>query len=253
MYRPRLNNRDKTGAVAGVIAIHAGLLFAFLHLSGRIDIPAATREITQVFDVTEIPPPPPEPPVVEQKVREKEVEKPKEDEGAASPENIRSKATPIVAPKPKVQIPVKPPVAVTQTPNQGAAPTQGAGTRPGPGTGGGGTGTGTGSGGSGSGTGGGGEGPAVQRTRLATRPLGNRDFPPELLAAWPRGAGALMRFKVSADGYIMECHLDQGTGVASIDSQICNIAKQRLRFRPGIDRQGRRVVDWFAYGQRPVG
>ena len=250
MYRSDLNPRDKGGALAAVAAIHAALLFVFLNLSGTIDLPATTREITRVFDVTEVPPPEPEPPVIEPKV---ENEKPTEEEGAASAENLRSKATPIVAPKPRIQPPIPLPVAVTQTPNEGAAPTQGASDRPGPGTGAGGTGTGTGSGGAGSGTGGGGEGTAVQRTRLATRPLGNRDFPRELLEAWPRGAGAFMRFKVSADGYIIECHLDQGTGVAAIDSQICGIARQRLRFRPGIDRQGRRVVDWFAYGQRPVG
>jgi len=251
MYAPTLKARDKGGAIAAVIAVHAALLFVFLHLSGRVDFPAATRDITRVFDVREVPPPEPEPPVVEQRREEKE-EPAKEEEGAAAPENIRSQATPVVAPKPRVVIPVPPPVAVTPTPNQGAAPTQGASDRPGPGTGAGGIGTGTGSGGAGSGTGGGGEGTAVQRTRLATRPLGNRDFPPELLAAWPRGADALMRFKVSAEGYIIECHLDQGTGVPAIDGQICAIARQRLRFRPGVDRYGRRVIDWFAYGQRPV-
>jgi len=252
MYAPTLKARDKGGAIAAVIAVHAALLFVFLHLSGRVDLPAATREITRVFDVREVPPPEPEPPPVVEQRQEVEEEPAKEEEGAAAPENIRSQATPIVAPKPKVVIPVPPPVAVAPTPNQGAAPTQGASDRPGPGTGAGGTGTGTGSGSGGTGTGGGGEGTAVQRTRLATRPLGNRDFPPELLAAWPRGASVLMRFKVSADGYILECHIDQATGVAAIDSRICDIARQRLRFRPGIDRYGRRVVDWFAYGQRPV-
>lgn len=251
MYAPTLKARDRGGAIAAVTAIHVGLLFVFLRMSG-VDIPVerGLRDVTQVFDVREVPPPEPEPPVVEQRLQEKE--QAKEEEGAASPENIRSQATPVVAPKPRVQLPVKPPVAVTQTPNQGVAPTQGASDRPGPGTGAGGTGTGTGSGGSGSGTGGGGEGLAVQRTRLATRPLGRRDFPPDMLDAWPAGATVLMRFRVSADGYIIECHIDQATGVAAIDSRICEIARQRLRFRPGINRLGQRVPDWFAYGQRPV-
>ncbi|HET7816989.1 MAG TPA: hypothetical protein VFK58_05370, partial [Sphingomicrobium sp.] len=65
MYAPTLKARDKGGAIAAVIAVHAALLFVFLHLSGRVDLPAATREITRVFDVREVPPPEPEPPVVE--------------------------------------------------------------------------------------------------------------------------------------------------------------------------------------------
>jgi len=248
MYAPTLRARDRGGVIAAVAVIHAGLLFAFLHLAGTIDL-RETADITRVFDVREVPPPKPEPPVVEQRLED--TQKPKEEEGAASPENIRSQATPVVAPKPKVEIPVPPPVAVTPTPNEGAAPTQGASDRPGPGTGAGGIGTGTGSGGAGSGTGGGGEGLAAVRTRLATRPLRGRDFPRELLDAWPRGAWAFMRFRVDADGNIMQCIMDRGTGVPAIDDQICAIARQRLRFRPALDRNGRRVADWAAYGQEP--
>ena len=37
-YRTDIGTRDRGGAIAAVIAIHAALLFAFLHLSGKIDL-----------------------------------------------------------------------------------------------------------------------------------------------------------------------------------------------------------------------
>src|SRR5262249_16284922 len=144
-----------------------------------------------------------------------------------------------------------PPMPVAETPNTGAESTQGAAPIRGPGTGAGGNGTGTGAGGAGNGTGGGGQGLAVVRTRLATRPLRGRDFPPELLAAWPRGAWFRMRLGVDGGGAVIQCIADQGTGNPSIDAQVCAIVQQRLRFFPAIDRNGQRVADWAGYGQEP--
>ena len=157
----------------------------------------------------------------------------------------------MVAPKPRIEIPVPPKIAVSETPREGASPTQGASDVRGPGTGAGGIGTGTGSGGAGSGPGGGGQGLAAVRTRLATQPLRGRDFPRQLLEAWPRGAWIRMRFRVDASGAIIQCIVDQGTGVPGIDSQVCAIARQRLRYRPALDRSGQRVADWAGYGQEP--
>jgi periplasmic protein TonB len=247
MYRSNLNNRDKGSAIVAVGAIHAALLFAFLHLSGKVDL-SDPQSVIRVFDVAEVPPPPPEPDVPKPA---EEQQKPKETEGAAAPENIKSQATPVVAPKPRIQLPIPVPVTPTETPNEGAAPTQGAGNRPGTGTGAGGTGTGTGSGGSGSGTGGGGDGIAATRTRLATAPLRGRDFPSQLLDDWPRGAWVYMRFRVDASGNIIQCITDRGTGNPRIDAVICDTARRRLRYRPGVDRNGNRVADWAAYGQAP--
>lgn len=249
MYRSDLNKRDKGGAIAAVAAIHVAILFALLHLSGRIDI-TDPQAALRVFEVTEVPPPPKPPEPVQPRERQQK-QKPKEAEGAASPKNIRSEATPIVAPKPRIELPLPVPIAATQTPNEGVQPTQGASDVVGPGTGAGGTGTGTGSGGAGGGSGGGGDGLAAVRTRLATRPLSGRDFPNDLLDQWPRRAWAYMRFRVDADGNIIQCIVDKGTGVPAIDSRLCAIARQRLRYRPALDRSGRRVADWAAYGQEP--
>jgi hypothetical protein len=89
------------------------------------------------------------------------------------------------------------------------------------------------------------------RTRLATRPLRGRDFPPHILEAWPAGASIYMRHRVDANGTIVECIVDNGTGDSAIDRQICEITRQKLRYRPGLNRNRQRVADWAGYGQRP--
>src|SRR3954469_15831558 len=152
MYRSDLNNRDKSGAIALVIGIHAALLFVFLHISGKMTL-ADPQSALKLFDIRnrERPPPPPPPPQNQQP-------KPKEKEGGSAPKNIKSEATPVVAPKPRIVTPPVQPIPATETPRQGSAPTQGASDVRGPGTGAGGTGTGTGSGSGGNGSGGGGDG-----------------------------------------------------------------------------------------------
>jgi len=227
-----------------VAAIHAALLFAFLHMSGKIDL-ADPQSALKMFDVNAPEPPPPPPPPPQQ---QREQQKPKEKEGG-SPANVRSQATPVVAPKPQVE-PQRPnPIAVTETPNQGAAPTQGAANVPGPGTGAGGTGTGTGTG-SGSGSGGG-DGGVADPPHLISPVLTGRDIPRELLQQWPGGTPVFLRLRVNPQGYVSECNVMRGTGVAAIDNTMCNIAHDRLRFRPAVNRSGQAVAGWFGYAQRP--
>jgi protein TonB len=250
MYRSDLDTRHKGSAIAAVAALHAGLALALLHLTGTVDL-TDVQEGLAVFDVIEAVPPPPVPPPPPPPPRESQAEKPKEREGGSAPKNIRSEATPVVAPKPRIEVPATPPIAASETPREGTAPTQGASDIAGPGTGAGGTGTGTGSGAGGGGPGGGGEGLAAVRTRLATRPLRGRDFPPHILEAWPAGASIYMRHRVDANGTIVECIVDNGTGDSAIDRQICEITRQKLRYRPGLNRNRQRVADWAGYGQRP--
>ena len=227
-----------------MIAVHAALLFAFLHISGKIDIGDA-QEALQIFDINEVrPPSPPPPPQTPQA-------KPKEKEGGSAPKNIRSQATPVVAPKPQIEIPQLPKIAATETPRQGTAPTQGASDVPGPGTGAGGTGTGTGSGAGGSGPGGGGENGVAYPPRLVTPVLRGRDFSRDLLEAWPGGAQVFLRLRIDPNGYVSECIIDRGTGVASLDSEVGALVHQRLRFRPALNRVGQPVAGWFGYRQTP--
>ena len=252
MYRSGLDTKHKSGALAAVTALHVGLGLALLHLTGTVDL-SDVQEGLSVFDVIEAAPPPPEPPPPPPP-REVQKEKPKEKEGGSAPKNIRSEATPVVAPPPRVEVPAQTPIAASETPRQGTDPTQGASDVRGPGTGAGGVGTGTGSGSGGAGPGGGGGGAiAAVRARLATRPLRGRDFPPQILEAWPPGAFINMRHRIDANGTIIECVVDpgEGTGDATLDKQICDITRQKLRYRPGLDRNRQRVADWAGYGQRP--
>ncbi len=244
-YRTDVRNRDRTGAIAGVIAIHAALLYAFLHLSGPMDLPGA-ESVMRVLDLTQPPPPPPPPPPPTQQRQPK----PKEKEGGAAPPNIRSEATPVAAPKPKIVVPPLPQIASSETPRQGTQPTQGAAPFAGPGTGAGGIGTGSGSGSGGNGPGGGGDGGIAEPPHLASPVLTGRDFPRDLLDQWPREANVFMRLRVDARGYVSECTVDRGTGVEAIDSAICNLAHDRLRFRPAVNRSGQAVAGWFGYAQR---
>ncbi len=244
MYRPTASPRERAVTIALVISVHFAIALALLNLSGAVKLPVPDA-LTQLIDVTPEPPPP----IV---TTAPETERPKKKEGAASAKNIESEATPVVAPKPAIPVPSPNPVTASPTPRQGAEATQGASDVVGPGTGAGGSGTGTGSGGAGDGSGGGGNGLAVVRTRLATRPLTRRDFAPEILERWPPGRPVNMRFRVDSQGQIIQCIVDMGTGDAVVDATVCTTAKARLRYYPGVDRDGRRVADWGGYGQRPL-
>jgi protein TonB len=105
-----------------------------------------------------------------------------------------------------------------------------------------------GSGAGGNGAGGGGEG-AVEPPHLVTPVLSGRDLPSGLIDEWPRGATVFLRLRVDARGYVSECTIDRGTGVAAIDGVLCNLAYERLRFRPALNRGGQAVAGWFGYAQ----
>jgi protein TonB len=243
MYRSDLNARDKGGAIAAVIAIHAALLFAFLHISGTIDL-NDTQAALRVFDINPEKPPPPPPP------QQREQPKPREKAGGSSPKNIKSEATPVVAPQPRVETPPVQPIAATETPRLGTAPTQGASNVRGPGTGAGGVGTGTGSGSGGSGTGAG-DGGVAYPPHLITPELRGRDIGRDLMDQWPRGRPVFLRLRIDPRGYVSECDVTRGTGVAAIDSVMCNLAHERLRFRPALNRSGQPVAGWVGYAQPP--
>ena len=236
-YRNDIDARDRGGAIAAVVAIHAALLFALLHLSGRIDL-TDPQTVMKTFDFRTPPTPPPPPP---------RVAKPKEREGGSAPKNIRSEATPVVAPLPKIETPPMQKITAAETPRQGTAPTQGASDVRGPGTGAGGSGSGTGSGGGGDGPGGGGG--VADPPHLISPVLRGRDFPSEVTASWPGGATVFMRLRIDARGAVIECTVDRGTGLPFIDNALCNIAHDRLRFRPAVNRSGQAVAGWFGYAQ----
>jgi protein TonB len=243
-YQTGLGAKDKGGAIAAVIAIHATLLFILLNMSGRIDLtdPQATL---RVFDVSEIKPPPPPP------QRRQQQPKPKEKEGGSAPKNIESEATPVVAPKPKIVTPPVQPIAAAEIPRQGTAPTQGASEVRGPGTGAGGIGTGTGSGSGGNGPGGGGGGVAVPAGLI--RGITGRDYPPAVRDSWPRGGIIYLRLRIEPNGRPSRCDVMRGFGSPSIDQWTCALVMQRGLFRPALDVRGVPISAWFGYKQVDIG
>jgi periplasmic protein TonB len=241
MYRQNLDKRDRGAAAIAVVAIHAVLFFALLNLSGRIDL-AGPQEVMDVFDVTQVEPPP-EPPVVPEE-REDLAEP---EEGEASPPNIRTQATPVVAPRPEISLPVPVPMATTQTPNEGTEATQGAAEAPGPGTGAGGAGTGTGGGGAGTGSGGGGGGVAVGPAVI--RGITNRDYPAEIQRRWPRGGQIFTRLWIEPNGRATKCDVMRSYGDSVADQWTCRLIMDRGQFRPARDAQGRPVASWYGYIQ----
>jgi protein TonB len=108
-------------------------------------------------------------------------------------------------------------------------------------------GNGTGSGFGGNGPGGGGE--VADGPHLVTPVLRGRDIPRETLDQWPGGATVFMRLRINPQGYVSECTVDRGTGLAAIDLTVCNLAYERLRFRPAVNRYGQAVAGWFGYAQ----
>jgi protein TonB len=235
-YRSDISTRDRGAAIAAVIAIHALLLLALLHLPGKLDLPGP-QQVLSVFSLNAVPPPP---------QRERQQARPKKSEASPAPRNLKSEATPVVAPKPRIETPPRQQIAASPTPGSGNASTQGAASVPGPGTGAGGQGSGSGSGGNGAG---GGDGGAVEPPHLATPVLTGRDFSSDLLDQWPPRSTVFLRLRVDARGLVSECMVDRGTGNPSIDSEVCNLAHERLRFRPALNRRGQAVAGWFGYAQ----
>lgn len=245
MYQSDLKPTDKGGAIAAVIAIHAGLAFAFLHLSGTVDLVPSQAGI-RVFDVIDPPPPPPPPPPP---LQQQERPKPKEKEGGSSPKNIKSEATPVIVPKPRIEVPAKPTVVASETPRQGASPTQGASDMRGPGTGAGGLGTGTGSGSGGSGPGGGGDGGVATRAQLLTPSLRSRDFPGPMRRLLSQGRAPLVMFTVLPTGRVTNCRVYQSSGDVQLDNITCALVSSRFVYRPAYNRRGQPVSSQMAYRQ----
>ncbi|HET9336123.1 MAG TPA: energy transducer TonB [Sphingomicrobium sp.] len=246
MYEPRPSTRDRIATFTAVVLIHVTLAAVLINISpdARQQLP---EQVVEMFDVTE--PPPPEEETVIEPIPAAQEDAPKEEEGAASPENIRSQATPVVAPRPPIALPIPPPMPVTQTPGTGSEPTQGASDRPGPGTGAGGVGRGTGSGGSGSGTGGGGSGGIATRPSVI-RGITNRDYPDEVARYWPRGGAVFIAVRVLPNGRATDCKINRSIGVPAIDQWTCKLVEERATFRPARDSSGRPVAAWFGYVQQ---
>ncbi len=222
--------KDRIGAAVGAIVL-PGLLGYALIYGLVVPLPAAVDEALKVFGVAS---PPPSPPVDKVKPRPSPTRKP---QGAASPPNLKSKATEVVAPPPIVPVVVPPPVIVAAKAGIGAQATTGASDVRGQGTGSGGRGNGTGSGGYGDGDGGGGEetSPRWRRGRLK-----DSDYPRDAAETGIRGTVSV-RYVVEVSGRVSQCRVTRSSGSAELDGLTCRLIEQRFRYDPSLDAAGRPV------------
>lgn len=224
-YRAEPTRPDKAKAIAAVAAVYAAIISAVLLMPGDSPLGIGESQPTVLIDVKEVPEPQPPP--------EEQPGKAEEEEGAAGK---KAEPTPVVAPKPVIEVPAKPPVTAAPIAGTGAAPTAGAATS-GTGPGAGGSGTGRGGGGSGGGGGGGSIGSDARllggnSSRLSSSLL--RGF------AADRGYGYLL-LTISEAGRVSDCSVLQTTGSADVDQALCSLMIRRSRWEPARDKQGRPI------------
>ena len=223
---------DRAKALVGVVAVHAVLAAVILTGLNVRNVQHAV-ETLKTFNIKEIVPPPPPPPPPQVKV-----DRAKEKEGAAGK---KAEPSPVVAPKPKIVIPAKPPVVAAPIAGRGNARTAGAST----------AGTGTGAGGSGNGRGGGGTGDFSGFTpaRLI-RNLSDSDYR-QLTNGRILAGRAMVSLTVDPAGRPTNCRIARSSGDPGVDMGLCPLVTRRLAFRPAMDAQGRPipynlnyVADW---------
>jgi protein TonB len=210
---------DKAKAIAGVALVYALIVGAALLMPSDSPIRIGEDEPTVLIDVKELPEPQPPPP--------EEPGKAELEEGAAGK---KAEPTPVVAPKPAIELPAKPPVVAAPIAGTGNVATAGAAD----------TGTGPGAGGSGTGRGGGGSG-GGDGIGTEARLLGGNSskLPARLLRVFAvdRGYGHLW-LTIAGSGRVTDCSVLQSTGNAQVDQALCNLMIRQSRWEPARDRQG---------------
>jgi protein TonB len=221
-YSAEPTRPDKAKAIVGVTLVYALIVGAALLMPSDSPVGKRDRDPTVLIDIKEAPEPQPLPP--------EDPGKAELEEGAAGKKAV---PTPVVAPKPAIELPAKPPVVAAPVAGTGSAPTAGAAE----------TGTGPGAGGSGSGRGGGGSG-GGGGIGTEARLLGGNSarLPSRLLRVFAadRGYGHLL-LTVAENGRVTDCGVIQTTGDAAVDEALCNLMIRQSRWQPARDRQGNAI------------
>ena len=225
-YRANPSRPDRAKAIAAVVAVHAAIAALILTSPGAVSMIGESAP-TVLIDIKQPPPPPPPPP-------EPRSDRAREEEGAAGK---KAEPIPLVAPKPKIVVPAKPPVVAAPIAGIGASANAGAAT----------AGSGPGAGGSGSGRGGGGSGDysGYSPARLI-RNVGRRDYRALAADRLPSGS-AMVSLRVQTDGSATNCRVVRSSGDSIVDSGLCPLLTQRLRFRPAQDNRGRPIPYTLEY------
>jgi periplasmic protein TonB len=223
-YRAEPTRPDKAKAMAGVAVVYAVVVAAALSMPSDSPLRTGQNEPTVLIDVKELPEPQPPPP--------EDPGKAELEEGAAGK---KAEPTPVVAPKPVIEVPAKPPIVAAPIAGTGSAATAGAAT----------SGTGPGAGGSGTGRGGGGSGGGGGGLGSEARLLGGNSsrLSASLLRVFAadRGYGDLL-LTVGESGRVTDCSVLQSTGDAEVDRALCSLMIRRSRWSPARDRQGNPVT-----------
>jgi protein TonB len=221
----RDQRRERAGAAASVLLLHA--LIAYALVTGlAVEAVREASERLKVFSVAPDPPPPPEPLAVPAPVRIPEPE------GAAAPPSLRSRPSPVVAPREAPRSPVRAAPEPKPLPT-GSAPDSGASATPGAGSGAGGEGSGAGAGRGGSGTGGGG---LASRAQRIAGSFDYSDHPDRGRTDRVETVG--VRFLVDANGRVRDCSVTRSSGNPRVDATTCRLIEQRFRYRPATDAAG---------------
>jgi periplasmic protein TonB len=233
-YAATATSADRTKAVAAVVLVHLAL--AFVILSGlNVRMIGHAVEHLRTFDVVELPPPPPEPPPPPAK----QVRQVKHEAGAPAK---KAEATPVVAPKPKVETPPVSPVVASPISGTGSASHPGAST----------AGTGTGAGGTGNGLGGGGDYSKFTPAQRISK-IPDREYR-RLSATGIRNGSVGITIRVNTDGRISNCRIARSSGNSVADSTMCQLAGQYVRFRPALDPARHPVaqdITWYPNWWKP--
>ncbi len=223
---------DRVNAIVWVAAVHLALA-AFMTLGTRTkNVAPVPPPTTQLIEIApDSPPPPPRP------------EAARAEEGASG---RRAKATPVVAPEPRVQVETASPLSAARIAGAGATSNAG-GASAGRGSGAGGTGSGPGGGGAG------GTGVAIgQNARLLSGGLSRRDY--RLLRSFSAPEGrAVVAILVGPQGTVERCRIAQSSGDERADRALCAILAPRMVWAPAHDENGRPVavgIDYTAVWSR---
>lgn len=222
-YSAEPTRPDKAKAIAGVAAVYTVVVAAALMMPSDSPLRVRENEPTVLIDVKELPQPQPPP--------QEDPGKAELEEGAAGK---KAEPTPIVAPRPTIEVPAKPPVAAAPIAGTGSATTAGAAT----------SGTGPGAGGSGAGRGGGGSGGGGGGNESKVRLLGGNSarLPSWLLRNLAADHGfAHLWLTISDRGRAIDCYVLESTGDEAVDGALCSLMIKQSRWAPARDRQGRPI------------
>ncbi len=231
------SKRDRIASAVAVIVLHLGIGYMLLAGFG-IDVVETTRSVLKVSNIMAPEPPPPPPAPKVEKVKQ---EKPT---GKASAKNIKSKASPKEAPKPKVQIKDKKATPTAPKAGKGNDQTAGNSNQAGPGTGAGGQGDGTGAGGRGDGGG----SAIASRAEYQSGKISNKDYPRDAAKA-KVGGTVTAYFTVLASGNVANCTIKKSSGNAELDATTCRLIEQRFRYKPARNKNGEPIDDRTGWQQ----